>query len=53
MKNIDITSFKEDIYELLEQVTKYDKRINISTKNGNVIVLSEKNYNELIKMINR
>ncbi len=52
MKKIDVTDFKENIYELLEQVIKYDECINISTNKGNVIVLSEKNYNELIKSNN-
>ena len=49
MTNINITNFRKDIYELLEQTIKYNEPINISTKNGNAIVLSEEDYNGLIE----
>ena len=51
MTNINITNFRKDIYELLEQTIKYNEPINISTKNGNAIVLSEEDYNGLIETV--
>lgn len=51
MTNINITNFRKDIYELLEQTIKYNEPINISTKNGNAIVLSEADYNNLIETL--
>ena len=51
MTNINITNFRKDIYELLEQTIKYNEPINISTKNGNAIVLSEEDYNNLIETL--
>lgn len=48
MTNINITSFRKDIYNLLEQTIKYNEPINISTKNGNAVVLSEEDYNNLM-----
>lgn len=51
MININITNFRKDIYELLEQTIKYNEPINISTKNGNAIVLSEEDYNSLIETL--
>ena len=51
MTNINVTNFRKEIYELLEQTIKYNEPINISTKNGNAIVLSEEDYNSLIDMI--
>ena len=51
MTNINITNFRKDIYELLEQAIKYNEPINISTKNGNAIVLSEEDYNSLIETL--
>lgn len=48
MTNTNITSFRKDIYKLLEQTIKYNEPLNISTKNGNAIVLSEEDYNNLI-----
>ena len=51
MTNINVTNFRKDIYELLEQAIKYNEPINISTKNGNAIVLSEEDYNSLIETL--
>ena len=48
MTNINVTSFRKDIYNLLEQTIKYNEPINISTKNGNAVVLSEEDYNNLM-----
>lgn len=51
MININITNFRKDIYELLEQTIKYNEPINISTKNGNAVVLSEEDYNSLMETL--
>ena len=51
MKNVNITSFRKDIYKLLENTIKYNEPINISTKNGNAIILSEEDYNSLIETL--
>ena len=51
MTNINITNFRKDIYELLEQTIKFNEPINISTKNGNAIVLSEEDYNGLMETL--
>ena len=48
MTNINITNFRNDIYNLLEQTIKYNEPINISTKNGNAVILSEEDYNNII-----
>ena len=41
MTNINVTNFRKNIYELLEQTIKYNEPINVSTKNGNAVILSE------------
>ena len=51
MTNTNITNFRKDIYEMLEQTIKYNQPINISTKNGNAVVLSEEDYNGLIETV--
>lgn len=51
MTNTNITNFRKDIYELLEQTVKHNEPINISTKHGNAIVLSEKDYNSLMETL--
>ena len=51
MTNTNITNFRKDIYKLLENAIKYNEPINISTKNGNAVVLSEEDYNNLIETL--
>ena len=51
MTNINVTNFRKNIYELLEQAIKYNEPINISTKNGNAVVLSEEDYNSLMETL--
>ena len=51
MTNINITNFRKDIYALLEQTINFNEPINISTKNGNAVVLSEEDYNSLIETL--
>ncbi len=52
MYNTNITNFRKDIYNLLEQTIKYNEPITISTKGGNAIVLSEDDYRGLIETLN-
>lgn len=49
MTTINITNFRKNIYELLEQTIRYNEPLNISTKNGNAVLLSEEDYNNLIE----
>ena len=51
MTNTNITNFRRDIYKLIENAIKYNEPINISTKNGNAVVLSEEDYNNLIETL--
>ena len=51
MTNTNITNFRKDVYDLLEQVIKYNETINVSTKNGNAVILSEEDYNNLIETL--
>ena len=51
MTNTNVTNFRKNIYELLEQTIKYNEPINISTKNGNAVVLSEEDYKSLMETL--
>lgn len=51
MTNINITNFRKDIYELLKQTIKFNEPVNVSTKDGNVVVLSEQDYNNLMETL--
>lgn len=51
MKSTNITNFRKNIYDLLETTIKYNEPINVSTKNGNAVVLSEEDYNNLMETL--
>lgn len=51
MTNINITNFRKDIYALLEQSINFNEPINLSTENGNTVVLSEEDYNSVIETL--
>lgn len=51
MQNINITNFRKNIFELLDNTIKYNGVINISTKSGNAVVMSEEDYNALIETL--
>ncbi len=51
MTNTNITNFRKNIYNLLEKTIKYNEPINISTKNGNAVIISEEDYNSIIETL--
>lgn len=51
MLNTNITTFRKDIYNIIAQTIKYNEPVNITTKDGNAVVLSEADYNGLIETL--
>ena len=51
MTNTNITNFRKNIYEMLDLAIEYNEPINVSTKKGNAIVLSEEDYNNLMETL--
>jgi Antitoxin of toxin-antitoxin stability system len=51
MLNTNITNFRKNIFSLLEQTIKYSEPVNISTKAGNAIIISEEDYNSLMETV--
>lgn len=49
MLNINITNFRRNIFSVLEQTIKFNEPVNISTKDGNAVVISEEDYNGLME----
>lgn len=49
MININITNFRKNIFGILEQTIKYNEPVNISTKDGNAVIISEEDYNSLME----
>ena len=51
MLNTNITNFRKNIFGLLEQTIKYNEPVNISTKAGNAVIISEEDYNGLMETV--
>ncbi len=51
MQNTNITNFRKNIFSFLEQTIKYNEPVNVSTKDGNAIIISEEDYNGLMETV--
>ncbi|ACA30865.1 type II toxin-antitoxin system Phd/YefM family antitoxin [Histophilus somni] len=51
MLNTNITNFRKNIFSLLEQTIKYNEPVNVSTKDGNAVIISEEDYNDLMETL--
>ena len=53
MININITNFRKNVYSLIEQTIKYNEPINVFTKDGNAILISEEDYRNIMETLYR
>ncbi len=51
MINTNATNFRKNMFNMLEKTIKYNEPINISTKDGNAVLLSEEEYNGLMETL--
>ena len=51
MQIMNVTNFRKNIFGTLSNTIKYNEPVNISTKDGNVVILSEEDYNGLMEMV--
>lgn len=51
MTNTNITNFRQNIFEYMNQAIEYNDIINVNTKNGNAVILSESDYNSLLETL--
>ncbi len=51
MLNTNVTTFRNNIFAMLEQTIKYNEPLNISTRAGNAVVLSEEDYRGLMETL--
>ena len=51
MMNTNITNARAELYKLASSCIKYNNIVNINTKEGNVIMMSEEDYNNLIESL--
>jgi len=48
MTNTNATSLRKNLFSMLSDAIKYNETINVSTKDGNAVILSEEEYNGII-----
>lgn len=51
MTTVNITNARQELYKFANSCIKYNDVINISTKEGNVIMISEEDYNSLLESL--
>lgn len=51
MANTNITSLRKKLYSTIDDVIKYNEVVNVSTKDGNAIIISEEEYNNMVATI--
>lgn len=51
MTTMTITNFRKNIYSLVENTVKFNEPVNITTKEGNAVMISEDEYNGLIETL--
>lgn len=51
MTNTNITKARSDLFRLADQVIKFNDVVNITTKEGNVVMMSEEDYRSIMETI--
>lgn len=51
MTNVNITNFRKHVFAYVNQAIEFGDVVNISTKNGNAVILSEEDYNGLMETL--
>ncbi len=51
MIHTNVTNFRKNVYSILAQTIKYNEPVNVSTKDGNAVLLSEEDYLSLIETL--
>ncbi len=51
MTSVNATNFRKNLFEYLNSALDYNDIIQVSTKNGNAIVMSEEEYNSLTETL--
>lgn len=51
MATISITQFRADIFNMVENTVRYNEELNITTKSGNAVLVSESEYRGLLETV--
>lgn len=48
MTNTTVTNFRKNVFAYVDAAVKYNDIVNVTTKNGNAVLMSEEEYNGLM-----
>lgn len=51
MTNTNITTFRKNVFDYVNQAVLYGEPVSVSTKHGNAILLSEQDYNNMLETL--
>ena len=51
MTTTNITTFRKNAFNYVEQTIRYNEPLNISTKEGNAVLLSEEDYSGIMETL--
>ena len=51
MTNINITNLRRNLFGYISQAVEFNEVINVNTKNGNAVIISEEDYNGLMETL--
>lgn len=51
MTNTTITNFRKNVFEYVNQAIQYNDAVNVVTKNGNAVLISEEEYNGMLETL--
>lgn len=51
MTSTNITNFRKNVFQYMEQTVKHNEPLNIHTKEGNAVLLSEEDYSGIMETL--
>ena len=51
MINTNVTDFSQNIYDMIKQTVLFNEPVNISTNDGNAVLMSESDYRGLMETL--
>lgn len=48
---VNATNFRKNLFDILGQAVKYNEVVNVTTKEGNAVILSEADYNAIMETL--
>ena len=51
MTNINITNLRKNLFDYINQAVEFNDVINVNTKAGNAVIISESDYNGLMETL--